>query len=524
MHVLVPIALLFALVAVGLSACEKPASTERSRLILDYMGGSERCFTPSVDGTCKHLLFAPLAKPSAEGKLEGRLARSWEHSLDYRTWTIHLRSNVRWHDGVPFTAHDVKFTYELLMHPEVQFWTDLGVESITVIDDSTYTITHTRLPEWDRYWYPGVWMTFYPKHLLKHLNPAQVNEWEFWKHPVGNGPFRFVRMVPSTAMVLEANPDYYRGRPQIDEVVLNFGPSSSGQPDPTVMVTRLLAGEVDVVNLERDEDAALFQDDPRFRIYYEAWDDVGGIFAVLWNRRHPPLEDAKVRRALTLATDREALRGLLHSYPGLPIVDAPYSEWQYWHGDLPAPIPYDPDEARRLLDEAEWRDTDGDGMRERDGVELAFTCQIWGETQRPAVWLQSQYARIGVQMEIAQLDRSIVRERVRDGDYEAAITQFGGWMPRYLKPLFGRETAFGENNPDAVELLDRLPDLAVPEEIDAVFSQLQPIFLRELPFTFLTLDVETFAAHRKVGGLSTPFRARATWHAEDLWIDEGVEE
>lgn len=520
MRMFVAVTLLFALVAVALSACGKPAPTESSRLIIDASGGDERCFTPWFDGLCKHLLFGALAKPSAEGKLEGRLARSWEHSPDYRTWTIHLRSDVRWHDGVPFTAHDVEFTYDLLMHPDVQASSGYGVESITVLDDSTYTITHTRLPEWDRYWYPGVWMTFYPKHLLEHLDPADVNEWEFWRHPVGNGPFRFVRTVPRTAMVLEANPDYYRGRPRIDEIVLSFGPSSSGQPDPTIVLTRLLAGEVDVVNLERDEDAGLLEDDPRFRIYYEAWDDVGAIFAVLWNGRHPPLEDVRVRRALTLATDRDAIRGLLHSYPGLPIVDAPYSEWQYWQGDLPAPVPYDRDEAERLLEEAGWRDTDGDGVRERDGEELAFTMQIWGELLRPAVWLQSQYARIGVRMEIAQLDRSIVLERVRDGDYEAAITYFVSWMPHHLEPLFGRETAFGSSNPEAIELLDRLADLSVPEEIDAVFRQLQEIFQRELPFTFLTLDVETFAAHRKVKGFSTPFRAEPAWHAEDLWIEE----
>ena len=126
--------------------------------------------------------------------------------------------------------------------------------------------------------------------------------------------------------------------------------------------------------------------------------------------------------------------------------------------------------------------------------------------------------------EIAQLDRSIVRERVRDGDYEAAITQFGGWMPRYLKPLFGRETAFGENNPDAVELL-LLEDVEELRTLGSVQSPIQAQ-LAQSPFADLTYlligrkpdaDFRTppsSAPHRRLrGGLecSVESRRRIRW-------------
>jgi peptide/nickel transport system substrate-binding protein len=473
--------------------------------------GDEHCFAPATDGTCKFLLFSNLAQPNAEGQLEGRLARGWEHTPDYRTWTIHLRTDVRWHDGVPFTAHDVKFTYDLWKHPDVLSENGYGVESVTVLDDSTYTITHTQLPQWDRYWYPGVWATFYPKHLLGHLDPANINDWEFWSHPVGNGPFRHVRTVPKTGMVFEANPDYFRGKPKIDEVVLRFGSYS---------LTELFAGEVDALNLDRKEDVGILRDDPRFRIYYEIWDDTAAVFALFWNSRHPPLSDVRVRRALTLATDRATLQQILFRDPDLPVVDAPYTVDQYWRGDLPEAHPFDPVEAVRLLEEAGWVDTDGDGVRDKDGQALAFTCLVWEEWRRGAVWLQSQYARIGVDMEILQMDPPVVRERVRAGDYEAVITYAFMQMFDYTSGLFGEGTSFGDANPDAVRLIHRAQELTVPDEIDAVYREMQPIFLREVPYTALTLGVETFVAHRRVKGLSTPFRGRPTWYAEDLWIEE----
>jgi peptide/nickel transport system substrate-binding protein len=441
--------------------------------------GDEHCFTPGVDGACKFLLFSNLAQPNAAGQLEGRLARSWEHTPDYRTWTIHLRTDVRWHDGAPFTAHDVKFTCDLWKHSEVLSENGYGVESVTVLDDSTYTITHTQLPQWDRYWYPGVWATFYPKHLLEHLDPANISDWEFWSHPVGNGPFRHVRTVPKTGMVFEANPDYFRGKPKIDEVVLRFGSYS---------LTELFAGEVDAFNLDRKEDVGILRADPRFRIYYEIWDDIAAVFAVFWNSRHPPLRDVRVRRALTLATDRATLQKILYRDPDLPIVDAV--------------------------------DTDGDGIRDKDGQPLAFTCLVWEEWRAGAVWLQSQYARIGVDMEILQMDPPVVRERAKAGDYEAVITYAFMQMFDYTSELFGEGTAFGDANPDAVRLIHRAEELTVPDEIDAVYREMWPIFLREVPYTALTLGVETFVANRRVKGLSTPFRGRPTWYAEDLWIEE----
>ena len=468
---------------------------------------------PAADQVAKFLVFLEMATPNEHGQLEGRLARSWEHSADYKTWTIHLRTNVRWHDGVPVTAHDIKFTVDLWKHPDVQHWEGAPIESVTVLDDSTITIVYKKPPVWDFYWLPGYWSVYYPKHLLENLDPTEFYEWEFWTRPVGNGPYRFVRHVPKTMMEFEANPDYFRGKPRIERVVFKFGRQS---------LTELLAGNVDALNLGRQIDVRSVIEDPRFRTYYEVWDDIGALQVILWNQRHPALRDPRIRRALTLAINRPELPRVLYMSEDLPIVDAPYTDRQYWRRELPEPLPFDPEQAKRLLDQAGWRDRDGDGVREREAEELTFSTIVNAEWTPAAVYVQENLRRVGVRMEITTLDGSVVRERVREGAFEAAIHYI--WtMPaveRGLLQMFGENSPLGFSNARVIELLEAAQLTMDPDEKDAIYRELTPIFQAELPMTFLTLEVETYVAHRRIKGFSTPFRANPTRAMEYLWIED----
>src|SRR5579864_391445 len=276
---------------------------------------------PGQDDPPKLLVFLPLVARNGMGEIEGRLAESWEHSPDYHTWTVHLRKDMRWHDGVPVTAHDVKFTLDLYMHPAV-LWVPPGSYVVTVVDDKTYTITYHRriigmgIPGEDDY------TVFYPKHLLEKLDPNKFYDWEFWTHPVGNGPYRYVRHVPKTMMELEANPDYYRGKPRIEKVLLKFGnPTASGA------ITELLSNDVDVARLINPVDALKLKGDPRFRVYEGIYREQDmWVVALFWNQRHPVLRDPKIRRALTLAINRRELDQLLNLPEQTPIFDVIFSE------------------------------------------------------------------------------------------------------------------------------------------------------------------------------------------------------
>lgn len=195
--------------------------------------GDEKILGPHWDSPPRFLVFLPLVELShAEPK--PALAERWEHSPDCRIWTFYLRRDVRWHDGVTTTAHDIKFSLDL-MDKIVQFKQMMGIVSYEVVDDFTFTLTYKKpsmyaLDYWSVYW---------PKHLLEDLDLKEFWKWEFWTQPVGNGPYRYIRHVPQTMIELEANQDYYRGKPKIQKVILKFGGGTS--------LTELLSGNVDVI-------------------------------------------------------------------------------------------------------------------------------------------------------------------------------------------------------------------------------------------------------------------------------------
>ena len=453
------------------------------------------------------LVFEPLLTWNADGELEPRLARSWQHSADYRTWTVRLRTDVRWHDSVPVTAHDVKFTFDLLSHPDV-LMEQPGAFSLSVLDDSTFTVTHELKGTYSIVNEAVVFNAIYPGHLLQDLDPKDFWDWEFWTHPVGNGPYRYVRHVPRTSIELEANPDHFGGRPRIDRVVLKFGGSS---------LTELLAGNVDAVPYVDRIDLLTLADDARFRVYENVL--FNSVTAIVWNQRHGLFEDRAVRQALTRAIDRQALHQVLNLPNNLPVIDVIFTARQFRRGEVPPALPYDPERAIGLLEGAGWLDTDGDGLRERDEEPFRFTVLTFaGMGERAAVLVQDQLRDVGIEMEILTLEN--IWERVQAGDFDAAIMPVfpGGGLSHTV--YFGEESVLGYEHPTVTRLLNQAEATLSPVEIDRIYGELMPIFLDDQPMTGLYPDVRTTVAHRRVRGLSSPYRAEPVWHVDELWIEE----
>ncbi len=481
----------------------KDRAYPRDSTITILSGGDEWLLTPYGNELPRFLVFLPLVTRNENWEPEGRLAKSWEHSPDYRTWTYHLRTDVWWDDGVPVTAHDVKFTIDLLSHPDVMYYR-AGDMSVTVLDDSTVTVHYAGsggfiLPDW--------WMVFYPKHLLKDLDPKEINNWEFWTHPVGCGPYRYVRHVPKTMMAFEANSDYYRGKPKIERVVLKFGEPS---------LTELLSGNVDVMAGNAIQIPNMVAD-PRFRVYYEII--ATHTRAIFWQNAHPFFRDPRVRRALTLAINRRELLQVANLPENTPIIDGIYTRRQFRRGELPEPLPYDPVRARTLLEATGWHDRDGDGVRERDGKAFHFTAIMGTGYKEMAVYVQDQLRRVGVRMEVQILDDRIVWNRLKTGEYEAAFSNFR-FTPRVLQWEFGEGAWTGYTNAEVVRLIDRALVTADPDAQDRIYRELTEIFRADMPVTLLQPRVEVIFAHQRLRGLISPWRADPTWHMEDLWIEE----
>ena len=495
------------LLAVSPLSCRKAIRSERDASSVTIAVPDVSVLLPDV-GDADFLVFLPLATLDKDGRPEGRLAERWEVSEDYREMTYYLRTDVRWHDGKPVTAHDVKFTLDLLSHPDVH---EYVFDSVTVLDDSTIRIrSHEHSYMCD--------IAYFPMHSLEHLDPKDFWDWPFWREPkVGNGPYRFVRHVPQTMIEFKANPDYYRGKPTIERVVLKF----VGQGGLTgARLTELLSGNVDVVPWASSADIPKLANDPRFQVYFREPFHAGAS-GIYWQHRHHLFRDPRVQRALTLAINRRDMLQVLNYPNDIPLFDGPITIRQLRQRQFPDPLPYDPEQSRTLLASAGWHDSDGDGVCEKQGQRFKFTACVPIEIlqEKMPEYVQSELRHVGVQMDFKPMDFTTVWEKLDAGDFDAAFMVVQS-RPSWYLSKFGKDSAVGYDNAQVIDLLEQALATADPGEQDQIHRELLRIFRIEQPLTYLGPHTGTFLVHRRIKGLSSPYRADPIVFMEDLWLED----
>jgi peptide/nickel transport system substrate-binding protein len=486
-----------------MASCARP-KPESTVTILYPESQTETVLGPYEDAGAKFLVFMPLAVWSRRGELQPRLAETWEYSADGRACTIRLRDGIFWHDGVPVTAHDMKFTLDLLQHPATDTFSP-GSYAVNVIDDRTYRVDFQRA-------YAGRvddWTVCWPKHILEKQDPARINTWEFWSHPVGCGPYRHVRTVADAMMEFEANPDYFLGRPKIARVILKFGAASA--------IPELRSGTVDAVAYSRTKDVSPLTRNHRFSAYQQP---ITTGPALWWNHRHTLFHDAVVRRALSLAINRRELLEVIGLPGDTPLMDFAVTERQLRRGDYPQPFAHDPELAARMLDSAGWRRPAGRKLRERNGRPFRFKALVltaYDENADTAVYVQDQLKRLGVHMDILGIsDPPLVKSRIQRGEFEAAIMTLGtGLLESFLR------AATGYQNPAYFALLEKARTAFDPEEHDQFFEQITGIFQEDIPATLLYPSTSTTIAHARIRGLDgSPYRGDLTQCMDELWLEE----
>lgn len=364
------------------------------------------------------LVSDSLFKYDADLTLTPRLASSWDLSPDKRTLTVVLRDGVKWHDGVPVTARDVVYTIEKVRDPATQARSFApqfeNLESVQALDARTVRAVYTApyadvLDSWT--------LPIIPEHVAGR--DPDILTGAFSERPVGCGPFRLARWEHGREIVLEANPDYWDGRPHLDRIVFRI------LPDERTAFQALLAGDLDWMHVTPDLWREALSSTRTWRlarfVYYRL-----DVWYVGWNLdgSNPFFDDPRTRRALVMALDRgrfisRVLGNLARPAVGSYHPDAP------WTDRALEPWPHDPVAARRLLDEAGWRDADGDGIREQRGIPFAFTLLISASTQeitdRMAAWIQQSLAAVGVKMDIEKLEWRAFQERRREHRFQAAM-------------------------------------------------------------------------------------------------------
>ena len=429
------------------------------------------------------------------------LAESWEVDEDSRVWTFHLRDDVTWHDGEPFTAEDVVFTVETIRDPDVASrWNAAFVtlDTVEALDEHTvrFTFSEPFAPLLATLAYN---LSIVPEHILAPLDLSLPSgPTEFVTNPIGTGPYRFVEQVSGSHFVVEANPDYYEGEPNIERVYFQV------MPDVNTQVAQLITGEMDVswtvepIHLQRLQQANNIELND---VNIPRWDWIP------LNLTNPLFQDKRVRQAMTLALDRQALVDVVLAGYG-EVADGPIPPAIAWVGrDDVAQYPYDPERALALLEEAGWtRGADG-VLRNEAGETFSFTLLAdRGNPTRDQIYLVAQDAwrAIGMDVEIETTEWNTVLSRYREGNYDARL---GWWVIKPDPDLYdyfhtnGALNQIRYSNPEVDALLERGRAVSDQAERAEIYHELQQLLAEEMPSIFLYYPTEIRATSTRVDGL-----------------------
>ena len=358
-----------------------------------------------------------------------RLATSWSWSNDSLSIAFALDSLARWHDGQPVTGEDVRYTFRVYTSDSlaVEQKSLLGnIDSVSVRDPRTAVFWFKR--RMPRQFYDATYhMYVLPSHLLDTIPMTKLERAPFGRTPVGTGRFRFARWEPGQRIEIIADTANSRGRALLDRVIWSIAPDFGSS------TVKLFAGEADFLEQLRPENLAQVARTPSLRLIDNRALSYGFLGFNFRDRKNPSrpnamFGDPRVRRALHMAVDRERLvRNVFDSLGMVALAPAPRALIP----DTAAfkQLPYDVATANALLDSAGWRDRDGDGVRGRDGVPLAFDILIPSSStsrQRYAVLLQEQYRAIGVKATPQVLENNAWSDAVDSHAFDAYL---GAWQP-----------------------------------------------------------------------------------------------
>jgi peptide/nickel transport system substrate-binding protein len=224
-----------------------------------------------------------------------------------------------------------------------------------------------------------------------------------------------------------------------------------------------------------------------------------------------------------MAINRRELARLLYYPDDTALFDGISTTFQHYNDDLPEPLPYDPQRAEQLLEDAGWQDQDGNGVREKDQQEFRFTAivdrSIGLDLDKAAIFVQDQLKRVGIRMEIQEL-QGTGRTPFRSGDFEAVFGKFQNSPITFSGQLsiLGENSPIGYENAEMTKLLNQArnePDL---EKRMMIFKEIDPIYEADFPMTILFPETHVLIAHKRVRGLEDYFDP--TWFMEYLWIEE----
>ena len=438
-------------------------------------------------------VFDSLVTLEEDFSFSPRLAASWDVSEDGNTYTFHLQPDAVWHDGTPLTSADVLFTIETVADPDVQ--TNRGstlraiegldsngkmvgddIPGVSVIDDLTIAVT-TKTPVDPARFLEQFGFSLYiiPKHLLEGLDAEELVRTPVLLSPeVGSGPFRFVRYETDQFIEMEKNPDYFLEPAKVDRVFVRIVGAAS-------LAAQLIREEIDVtagpgIGEIPLQDVEIVENAPNVRIVTEP--ALGYQFMGI-NNLQPYFGDARVRQALAYGTNRQLMVDQLYRGEAV-LAKGPFSPVTPYENEDIDYIPYDPDHARALLEEAGW--------------DFGQTVEILvptGNRQREQSGsiIQANLQAIGMQVRLQQLDFPTVLSRVFADEYDLVLL---GWTdtfdPDHLSSTFmtgGQYNLTNFSHPRVDELIEEAGAERDPDIRKELYDEIQVLMQEYVPAVFM---------------------------------------
>jgi len=450
-------------------------------------------------------LYLSLLKYDRNLDLTGQLAERWEVSDDQVSITFHLKKNLTWTDGEPFTSADCAFTLSLIQHEHTQsaYKSDYAkVVRFETPDKLTFRVFYSEpyspaLSTWSS-------LAMLPKHVFEN---EDIMKTSLSRQPKATiGPYTLADWQGQQSILMRANPDYFDGDVWITERLTRI------IPDPATQFLELSAGNIDSMGLTPIQYQRLFETKQVLKTNYRRYKYLNFVYTYLgFNLTRKPFDDPRVRQALAFAIDRQELvDGVLLGLG--ETIATPYKPGTYWVNEKLKPRPYNVDKAKVLLAEAGWKDSDGDGILDKDGRPFKFTILTNnGNKQRAdtATIIQHRLKNVGVKIDVRLVEWSAFIENfINKRNFEAVLL---GWSlspdPDQYNIWHSSQTGARQfnfltyNNPKVDEALIAATRTFDKAERKKYYDIVQQEIHDDVPMVFLYAPYSLPAMHKRIHGI-----------------------
>jgi peptide/nickel transport system substrate-binding protein len=425
------------------------------------------------------------------------LAVSWEPSGGGKVWTFKLKEGAKFHDGSPFNAAAVKYSYS--ERADVIKRKMLPITEIQTPDEYTVKFVLSRPVPLPSYFTHVAWPV---------MSPGSVDEKGQFKGASGTGPYKLEKHVRDQEIVLARNDDYHGAKGTLDRVIFKI------IPDASARVMALQSGQVDMAIKLNEADASRLGSDSNIKIYRKL-----STFTdfMQFNTKKAPLDDVNVRRAMALAVDSAKIVNELLAGIDVPAMGRPLSPVMKYSNPELKTLP-DPQKAVELLAHSGWRDTNGDGVMEKNGRPLEFTALLspWSPRQKiESEAIQGQLKAVGIDMKVRIMEDGAISTAESHGDFDVLLrTGYLTWgdYPHHLKIHTSKHMYSHWSNQEYDKLIMQGESAAMDEAAKkSIYDQAQRLIMDQVPAVYIVHEEKVVAVRNNVQNYKIT--------AEDPWLN-----